>query len=114
MITLLPGVADHPLVSRVFPSERIETLLEVWEQRQAWYAALNALPQTICHQDVFPRNAFVRHADQAGQADKTIAIDWAFCGKGPVGAELAALIEGARWPFSSLNEMPPTGWRRSA
>ena len=95
MITLLPGVADHPLVSRVFPSERIETLLEVWEQRQAWYAALNALPQTICHQDVFPRNAFVRHADQAGQADETIAIDWAFCGEGPVGAELAALIEGA-------------------
>jgi hypothetical protein len=95
MITLLPGVADHPLVSRGFPSERIETLLEVWEQRQAWYAALNALPQTICHQDVFPRNAFVRHADQAGQADVTFAIDWAFCGKGPVGAELAALIAGS-------------------
>ena len=95
MITLLPRVADHPLVSRIYPPERIETLLEVWEQRQAWYAALNALPQTICHQDVFPRNAFVHHADQAGQADETIAIDWAFCGKGPVGAELAALIEGA-------------------
>jgi hypothetical protein len=95
MITLLPGVADHPLVSRIYPPERIEALLEIWEQRQTWYAALNALPQTICHQDVFPRNAFVRHADQAGQADETIAIDWAFCGKGPVGAELPALIAGS-------------------
>jgi hypothetical protein len=95
MITLLPGVADHPLVSRVYPPERIEALLEVWEHRRAWYAALDALPQTICHQDVFPRNAFVRHADRAGQADETIAIDWAFCGKAPVGAELAALIEGS-------------------
>jgi hypothetical protein len=95
MITLLPGVAAHPLVSRIYPPERIEALLEVWEQRQAWYAALDALPQTICHQDVFPRNAFVRHADQLGQADQTIAIDWAECGKGPVGAELAALIGGS-------------------
>ncbi len=92
MITLLPQVADHPLVSQIYSQQLIAALLETWEQRQSWYAVLDGLPQTFCHQDVFPRNAFVRHWGQPDQANKTLAIDWAFCGIGPVGAELAPLI----------------------
>lgn len=42
-----------------------------------------------------PRNAFVRHSDQAGQADQTFVIDWAFCGTAPVGAELVPLIDNS-------------------
>jgi hypothetical protein len=79
----------------------IAALLEIWKQRQTLYAVLDGLPQTICHQDVFPRNALVRHSGQADQADKTFAIDWAYCGWGPVGAELAPLI-GASLSFFEL------------
>jgi hypothetical protein len=101
MITLLPEVADHPLVSQVYSRQLIAALLEIWKQRQTLYAVLDGLPQTICHQDVFPRNAFVWHSGQANQADKTFAIDWAYCGWGPVGAELAPLI-GASLSFFEL------------
>jgi hypothetical protein len=101
MITLLPEVADHPLVSQVYSRQLIAALLEIWKQRETWYAVLDGLPQTICHQDVFPRNAFVRHSGQTDQADKTFAIDWAFCGKAPVGSELAPLV-GASLGFLEL------------
>ena len=46
------------------------------------YEALDALPQSICHQDLFPRNAFLR---VAGGAEQTVAIDWAFCGSAAIG-----------------------------
>ena len=61
----------------------------VWEHRRDLHDALDALPQSICHQDLFPRNAFIR---VAGGAEQTVAIDWAFCGSAALGADLAPLL----------------------
>jgi hypothetical protein len=64
---------------------------------------LDQLPQTLCHNDVFPRNLFVEDADHP---DHSVAIDWAFCGPAPVGQELTALV-GASQAFL---ESRPERW----
>jgi hypothetical protein len=89
MITKLPSLTNHPVVGELFPPSIVGLLLKVWEHRYEVYQVLDALPQSICHQDLFPRNAFVRVADGAEQ---TVAIDWAFCGWAALGAELAPLL----------------------
>ena len=63
MITKLPSVTNHPVVAELFPPSIVGLLLKVWEHRYEMYQVLDALPQSICHQDLFPRNAFVRVAD---------------------------------------------------
>lgn len=67
------------------------------------YEALDQLPQTLCHNDVFPRNLFVR---DEGRPEQSVAIDWAFCGQGSVGQELAVLV-GATQAFM---ESRPERW----
>ena len=91
--------ANHPVVAELFPPSIVGLLLKVWEHRHEVYQVLDALPQSICHQDLFPRNAFVRVADGAEQ---TVAIDWAFCGWAALGAELAPLL-GASLGFFEAN-----------
>jgi hypothetical protein len=89
MITKLPSLAEHPVVTELFAPSTIGLLLRVWEHRHDLHDALDALPQSICHQDLFPRNAFIR---VAGGAEQTVAIDWAFCGSAALGADLAPLL----------------------
>ena len=89
IITQLPALADHPAVTELFAPSTIDLLLRVWEHRHEAYQALEALPHSICHQDLFPRNAFVRVADGIKQ---TVAIDWAYCGWAALGTDLAPLI----------------------
>jgi len=89
MIIQLPSLAEYPTVAELFTPSTIGLLLQVWEHRREVYEALEALPQSICHQDLFPRNAFIR---VAGGAQQTVAIDWAFCGWAPLGADLAPLV----------------------
>jgi len=89
MITQLPSLAEHPRVAELFAPSTIGLLLQVWEHRRELYEALDALPQSICHQDLFPRNAFIR---VAGGAEQTVAIDWAFGGWAALGADLAPLL----------------------
>jgi hypothetical protein len=57
MITKLPSLAEHPVVTELFAPSTIGLLLQVWEHRRDLHDALDALPQSICHQDLFPRNA---------------------------------------------------------
>jgi hypothetical protein len=89
MITQLPSLTYHPVVTELFAPSTVGLLLQVWEHRHEVYQVLDGLPHSICHQDLFPRNAFVRVADGAEQ---TVAIDWAFCGWAALGAELAPLL----------------------
>jgi hypothetical protein len=78
-----------PVVPELFAPSTIGLLLQVWEHRRDLHDALDALPQSICHQDLFPRNAFIR---VAGGAEQTVAIDWAFCGSAALGADVAPLL----------------------
>jgi hypothetical protein len=46
----------------------------------------------VCHNDVFHRNLFLR----GGPSDQSVVIDWAFCGRGPIGQELSPLVGATR------------------
>ncbi|MFN2602829.1 MAG: phosphotransferase [Gemmatimonadaceae bacterium] len=78
---------DQPMIVRCWPNDLIDRVLELWEEREMFLAALDRLPRTFCHNDAFPRNLFVdeRHAE-------VVAVDWAFAGIGPVGSELAPMV----------------------
>ena len=89
LIEVLPVAGTHPVASRIFTPDMIDDLTDLWNLREKLYAALDALPQTLCHNDFFHRNLFVRVGDPHGQ---TVAIDWSECGPAPVGQELSALV----------------------
>ena len=102
-VELLPTISSHPDAGRLFTPDLIDCLIQLWDEREKLYQVLERLPQTLCHNDVFPRNLFVRGD---GRTNRSVAIDWAFCGYGPVGQELSALV-GATQPFM---ESRPERW----
>lgn len=84
-ISLLAQHRDHPLVRRVYPTDIAARIAMLWADRDRLLQALDRLPQTLCHHDAFRRN-LVAHGD------RIVALDWAFVGRGPVGAELSPLV----------------------
>jgi hypothetical protein len=89
-LPLLRDSLDHPLVRRAWPGDAIDTFFRLWEERHLFLDALDRLPQTICHLDVFRRNLFARKTADGG--DQTVAVDWAFAGRGAIGQELVPLV----------------------
>jgi hypothetical protein len=77
-------------VQRVWPRPVVNELLQLWAERDVYLSALERLPQTLCHLDVFPRNLLTR--SRPGTLRETVAIDWAFSGFAALGEELASLI----------------------
>ena len=100
---MLPAAAQHPDAGRIYPTEVGTAFTALWENRQTVYAALDELPTTFTHNDVFPRN--LRRVP-AGAATRNVAFDWAYCGTAPIGAELAPLV-GATMAFLGS---PPGEW----
>ncbi|MHB8577794.1 MAG: protein kinase family protein [Dehalococcoidia bacterium] len=91
----LAGIIDtktwqHPLLLGVFPPSTRERLLRLWDDRGRLYAALSALPQTLCHFDLSRDNLFAGRRDDG--SDETVAIDWAYPGIGALGADLSLLV----------------------
>ncbi len=85
MVQFVRQNPKDPVVRGLLPGSTLPLTLAMWEERGAILKALDALPQTFCHQDAFERNLFLR----SGQL---VAIDWGYAGLAPVGAELAPLI----------------------
>lgn len=69
----------------MYPTEVFDELVRLWIRRETLLDALDRLPHALCHHDAFRRNLFLR-------AGTLLAVDWAFLGPGPVGAELAPLV----------------------
>jgi hypothetical protein len=77
-------------VSKAWSSSMKERLMAVWAERVRLNAALERLPQTFAHFDSQRRNLMIR-ARPDGE-EELVAVDWAWCGIGPVGADAAILI----------------------
>jgi Phosphotransferase enzyme family len=101
LMNVLPTVSRHPVAGKIFTKDLIKDIIELWEQRENLYQALDQLPRTLCHNDVFPRNLFGGGTDDP---DHSVAIDWAFCGPAPVGQELTALVGASQAFFESRPE----------
>ncbi|MGI8687346.1 MAG: hypothetical protein ACR2M3_02105 [Thermomicrobiales bacterium] len=80
----------HPLVRAAFPDPVAERLLRLHAERDGFLAALERLPQTLCHLDAFPANLLARRT--AAGKEQTVALDWAFVGIAAVGEEIGHLI----------------------
>lgn len=75
----------HPLAQRALPLSAKDKIFAIWHERERFCAALADLPQTLCHNDVFPRNVFHR-------SESTKLIDWALAGRGAIGEELVCFV----------------------
>ena len=87
---LIRNSLEHPLVRRWLPGDASERMFRPWEERDLFLDALGRLPQTLCHLDVFRRNLFARK--RADGDYQTVAVDWAFAGRGAIGEELVPLV----------------------
>ena len=87
-IDALPRHRHNPFARRVYPSDLYAELADLWARRKHLLAALDRLPQVLCHHDAFRRNLFLR-------SGRLLAVDWAFLGVGPLGSELAPLISAS-------------------
>lgn len=92
---------DRPQTQRWFLAEDdMHGMLQLWDERVRYIDALNRLPQTLVHGDAFRRNLFARRATDGIM--QTVAIDWTFVGIGPIGMELASLVQGSLF-FSEVD-----------
>ena len=80
---------------------------QLWTERKQFYRVLETLPQVFSHFDSQRRNLFIRKRNDA--EDELVLIDWAFCGLGPLGGELYALVTSSatlfEWPPSALAQL---------
>jgi hypothetical protein len=67
-----------------------DRLTAVWAKRAHLVAILESLPQTFAHFDSQRRNLMIRNRHDGN--DELVAVDWAWCGTGPIGADAAILI----------------------
>jgi hypothetical protein len=87
------SIWEDSRVLRLFPAPKENPFFRLMKERRQFVAALDRLPQTICHKDAYPTNLMTRYGQDGEQ--ETIALDWALTGVGPVGEELAQLVLGA-------------------
>jgi hypothetical protein len=80
----------RPWARRWLLEEDSDQFFHLWAERELYLDALDRLPQTVCHFDIFRLNVFARKT--ADGDDQTVAIDWAFVGRGPIGADLNPLV----------------------
>jgi hypothetical protein len=92
-LPLLRDSLDHPLVRRLLPGDIRDRFFYLWAERGIYLEALDRLPQTLCHLDIFRRNLFARRT--ADSEYESVAIDWAFAGRAALGEELVPLVLGS-------------------
>ncbi|HEX2914127.1 MAG TPA: phosphotransferase [Chloroflexia bacterium] len=91
-LTLLNDEAiwEQPLVRSAFPEPLTERVYRLWDNHRKLVEALERLPRSLCHLDVWNPNIFeVVGID--GQP-KTLLLDWEYTGYGAIGEELVQLI----------------------
>ena len=79
-----------PWARRWLPEEDSDRFFRLWAERELYLDALDRLPQTLCHFDIFCRNLFARVTTDGD--DQTVVIDWTCVGRGPIGADLNPLV----------------------
>mgnify|MGYP001237917650 CR=1 FL=1 len=96
----LPGLREHPAVRATWPDDLIDQVLRLWGERERFFAAVDRLPQTLCHLDAGRLNLFARRSPARGE--ETVAIDWGYAGIGAVGQEVASLVVGSPLRFQDI------------
>ena len=85
---------NQPAIQQAFPIPITHRLLRLWDERERFLAALDRMPQTLCHKDFWRANLFAP-LDPA-QDNALIVIDWAVVGIGELAMDAGDLF-GASW-----------------
>jgi hypothetical protein len=84
---------EHPAVRRLFPAPLHERVAAFLARRAGLVEALATLPETLCHNDAFRRNLIGTGGEDG--YERTVAIDWEYFGRGPIGLEAGQLVSSS-------------------
>jgi hypothetical protein len=93
LVAQIAAAPDNPAVRRWWPRPVVSAILRCWEERDAYCAALERLPQTFCHGDAIRRNLFARRGRSG--TEETVAVDWEFAGHFAAGEEVGQTLSVA-------------------
>jgi aminoglycoside/choline kinase family phosphotransferase len=93
---------QSPIVQQAFDESLCSRVQRIWSEEQRIFDTFDLLPQVFCHNDFHRRNLMIR-ANAVG-LEELVVLDWAFCGAGPIGADIAELVGGSTYYF----EIEPT------
>jgi Ser/Thr protein kinase RdoA (MazF antagonist) len=84
---------DDPRVVAALPADARTTVAALLAARGRLLHRLDSLPAAFSHFDAHPGNLFTRRAaGEPHRTQRTIAIDWALAGPGPLGHEPAQVV----------------------
>ncbi len=83
---------DHPLVATALPSSTYSRFVDLLDDAEDLLSVLEHLPVTLAHHDAQWRNFELVETDATRPGARTVALDWAFVGLAPVGADPGHLI----------------------
>jgi hypothetical protein len=81
--------AEHPLTRSLYRSDLGRRVADLWDRREAFLRALDAMPCSLCHGDFNYTNLF---APQGGDDQRTFVVDWQYAGWRQIGGDIAGLI----------------------
>ncbi len=81
---------ENPYVKQHISAHLKERVTQLWIDSERFLSTLEVLPRTFAHLDLKRRNLFIRK--RADGQDEVVAIDWAMCGIGFLGEDIATLI----------------------
>jgi hypothetical protein len=81
---------ECPIIRRLLPPVELDSLLQLWRDRERHVALLARLPQTLCHGDAQYTNLFLV-PDPSGEVE-TVAIDWSSVGLASIGTDPARML----------------------
>jgi hypothetical protein len=84
------SIWNHPLLCDTAFASFVPAILQLWDQREAWFTTLEQLPQTLCHHDMWRKNVLARRS--TGETEQTVAVDWEVVGLGAVGEDVGNFI----------------------
>jgi hypothetical protein len=92
-IRQITAAPQQPSVRQWWPQPVVDAILQLWDEREVFCAALERLPQTFCHGDAIRRNLFACRA--ADGSEQTVAIDWEYAGYMAAGEEVGQTLSVA-------------------